>query len=152
MNYTDEEIVRYIEILKSDDKPPSPQSNAATCKQCNNPNFFIDKGYYYCWNCFLSLCHVLGYYDKSEYERFHFRKKYIHQRKNHYLNKIKEVRNKFKLVLSEDEQYELYKKMMEINDEKLSVLNKKFGRKRLINIYYIIKKLLKSQGNKQYKK
>ena len=72
--------------------------------------------------------------------------------KNHYLNKIKEVRNKFKLVLSEDEQYELYKKMMEINEEKLSELNKKFGRKRLINIYYIIKKLLKSQGNKQYKK
>ena len=83
---------------------------------------------------------------------FTFGKNIFIREKNHYLNKIKEVRNKFKLVLSEDEQYELYKKMMEINEEKLSELNKKFGRKRLINIYYIIKKLLKSQGNKQYKK
>lgn len=62
------------------------------------------------------------------------------------------MKNKFKLVLSEAEQYELYQKLMEINDEKLFKLNQKFKRKTLINIYYIIRKLLKSQGNKQYKK
>ena len=53
MNYTEEEIERFIEILKSVDKSPSPspQSNRVTCKQCHCPNFFIDKGYYYCSNC-----------------------------------------------------------------------------------------------------
>ena len=62
------------------------------------------------------LGHVLGYYHKSEYERFYFRHKSIYQRKYHYQNKIKEVRDKFQLVLSEEEQYQLYKKLMEIND------------------------------------
>lgn len=62
------------------------------------------------------LGHVLGYYHKSEYERFYFRHKSIYQRKYHYQNKIKEVRDKFQLVLSEEEQYRLYKKLMEIND------------------------------------
>ena len=41
---------------------------------------------------------------------------------------------------------------MEIDSEKLSKLNKKFKRKGLINIYFLIRKLLKSSGNKQYKK
>lgn len=100
----------------------------------------------------LSQGHVLGYYDKSEYERFYFRKKSTYQRKYHYQNKIKEMRNKFTLVLSDEEKHQLYKKLMEINDEKLSKLNEKFKRKRLINIYYLIKQFLKSQGNKQYKK
>lgn len=81
---------------------------------------------------------VLGYYDKAEYERFYFRKKSIYQRNYHYQNKIEQVINKFNLVLSEDEQYQLHKKLMDINDEKLSKLNKKFKRKRLINIYYYL--------------
>ena len=41
---------------------------------------------------------------------------------------------------------------MEIDSEKLSKLNKKFKRKRLINIYFLTRKLLKSSGNKQYNK
>ena len=39
---------------------------------------------------------------------------------------------------------------MNIKDDKLEKLNKKFRRKRLINIYFLIRKLLKSQGNKEY--
>ena len=48
-----------------------------------------------------------------------------YQKKYHYQNKIKEGRNKFKLVLSEEEQCKLCKKLVEINDEKLFILNKK---------------------------
>ena len=141
MNYTEvKEIIQFIEILKSVDKSPSLKSHTVTCKNCHCPDFFIDKGYYYCSDCFLSLGHVLGYYDKPEYETFYFRQRSIYQKKYHYLNKIKEVRNKSKLVLSEEEQYQLYKKMMEVNYEKLSKLNKRLKRKGLINIYYIIKK------------
>lgn len=100
--------------------------------------FFIKSNYYHCSNCFVSLADVLGYYDKAEYERFYFRKKSIYQKKYLYQNKIKQAINKFNLVLSEDEQYQLHKKLMDIIDEKLSKLNKKFKRKRLIKIYYII--------------
>ena len=149
MCYTEEEISKFIEILKSDNSPP--KSNKVSCKYCNCSDFFIPCCYYHCSNCFVSLGHVLGYYDKAEYERFYFRKQSIYQRKYHYQNNIKQVINKFKIVLSEYEQYQLYKKRMEINDEKLSKLNKKFKRKRLINIYYKIKQLLKSQG-KQHEK
>lgn len=126
MRYTEEEIDRFIEIVKSVDKPlPPPKSNRVTCKYCDGQDIFIQSGYYYCSNCFISLGHVLGFYDKTDFERFHFRQKSIYQRKYHYQNKIKEVMNKFNLVLSEDEQYEAYQKLMEINDEKLSKLNKK---------------------------
>ena len=60
--------------------------------------------------------------------------------------------NKFDLQLSEDERYELYKKLMEINDEKLAKLNKKFKRNRLINIYFIIRQFLRNDENKQHEK
>lgn len=60
--------------------------------------------------------------------------------------------NKFDLQLLEDEQYELYKKLMEMNDEKLSKLNKRFKRKRLMNIYFIIKQFLRSDENRQHEK
>ena len=134
---TEEEIAKFIEILKSDNSPP--KSNKVSCKCCNCSTFFIKSNYYHCSNCFVSLADVLGYYDKAEYERFYFRKKSIYQKKYHYQNKIKQAINKFNLVLSEDEQYQLHKKLMDIIDEKLSKLNKKFKRKKLINIYYIIK-------------
>ena len=118
------------------------KSNNVSCKYCNCENFFIKSGCYHCTNCFVSLGHVLGYYYQYEYELFYFRKKSIYQRKCHYQNKIKEVIKKFKLVLSGDEQYQLYKKLVEINDDQISKLNEKFGRKILINIYYLIKVLI----------
>lgn len=75
MNYTEEEIDRYIEILKSVDLPP--KSKKVSYKYCHCTSFFIQSGYYYCLNCFFSLGHVLGCYEKFEYERFYFRKKSI---------------------------------------------------------------------------
>lgn len=59
MNYTKEEIIQYIEIVKSVDKSPSPKSKAFTCKKCYSSNCFIDKGYYYCSNSFFFLVLVM---------------------------------------------------------------------------------------------
>ena len=42
MNYSKEEIERFIKILKSVDKSP-PKSNKVVCKNCQICNFFIDK-------------------------------------------------------------------------------------------------------------
>lgn len=92
-----------------------------------------------CEKCCLGQGHVLGYHDKSDYERLYFSQKSIYKRKYHHQKKIKEVSNKFKLVLSEEGQNELCTKLMEINDYKLEKLNKKIRRKRLINIHYLIK-------------
>ena len=87
--------------------------------------------------------HVLGFCDKSEYERFYRRQKSVYRRKYHYQNKIKEVNDEFCLCLSEDQKYELYKRLMTIADDKLEKLDKKFQRKTLINIYFLIKNIVR---------
>lgn len=61
--------------------------------------------------------------------------KSIYQREYHYKNKIKEAIKKFNLNLDGDEQYELYKKLMAIDEKVLEKSNKKFKRKRLINFF-----------------
>ena len=82
MNYTEEEIERFIEILKSVDKSPSPspQSTRVTCKQCHCPSFLLIRDITIHQIVFFSHGHVLGYYHKSEYERFYFRHKPIYQK------------------------------------------------------------------------
>lgn len=41
---------------------------------------------------------------------------------------------------------------MEINRSKLKKFNEKFKRKRMININYLIRKVLQEMGNENYKK
>lgn len=66
MNYTDDEIERYIKILKSldinIDKKSPIKSNRVTCN-CQKSDFTIESGYYYFINCGYGLGHVIGYYD-----------------------------------------------------------------------------------------
>lgn len=138
--YTEEEIKKYLEILH----PTSPQPTQTTkskCKNCGSQNFVIDFGHYLCEECGQSNGHVLGYFDLKEYERFYFRKKSVYQRKYHYEKKIKQITN-----LSDEEQYLLFKKLMGINGEVIKKVNKKFSRKRMINILYIIKRILEEMG------
>ena len=40
---------------------------------------------------------------------------------------------------------------MEIDDNVMEILNKKFCRKRMISIFYLIKKFLEEMGNEKYK-
>lgn len=74
MNYTEEEIDRYIEILKSVDKSTSQQSNKVSCKYCHCSDFFIHSGYYNCSNCYFSLGHVLLIMTNLNMEDFTFDK------------------------------------------------------------------------------
>ena len=60
--------------------------------------------------------------------------------------------NKFKIFLTEEEKYHLYKKLMRIDGDKMEKLNKKFCWKRMISIYYLIRKILQEMGNKNYKR
>ena len=78
-----------------------------------------------------------------------FRKKSVYQRKYHYEKKVKQVSKRLKLT--EDEKYDLFKKLLEIDNSVLEKLNKHFNRKRTINIVFLIKKMLEEMGIEKHK-
>ena len=114
-----------------------------------HPEFYIESGFYMCESCDSLNGHARGYYDLREYDRFHYRKKSIYQRKYHYENKVKDISKR--LALTDDEQYCLYNKLMEIEEKTIDEINEHFNRKRMINVFYLIKKLLKEIGCDKYK-
>ena len=110
MCYTEEEIKRYMEILHKYTKPPEEKSSETSIKSkcCNcqrDDCFSIYSGYKICENCSVLNGHVLGYHDYKDYDRLHFRKKSIYQRKYHYEKKVNQVSKR--LQLTEDQKYEL---------------------------------------------
>ena len=151
MTYTKEEIEKYLEILRSYNNSQSEEKEniKVRCRNCQSDSFTIELGYNICESCGLTNGHVLGYFDLKEYDRFHFRKKSIYQRKYHYEKKVHQVSKR--LHLTEDEKCELYNKLMEIDNHVMEILNKQFCRKRMISIFYLIKKLLEEMKNEKSK-
>ena len=151
MTYTKEEIEKYLEILRSYNNSQSEEKEniKVRCRNCQSDSFTIELGYNICESCGLTKCHVLGYFDLKEYDRFHFRKKSIYQRKYHYEKKVDQVSKR--LHLTEDEKCELYSKLMNIDDHVMEILNKQFCRKRMISIFHLMKKLLEEIGCEKYK-
>ena len=163
MAYTKEQIKEYTEIFlkykKQLEEPLLKEEKIYTT--CVNPdcitnqhepqppNFYVESGFYRCESCDSSNGHALGYYDLKEYDRFHYRKKSIYQRKYHYENKVKDISKR--LALTDDEQYCLYNKLMEIEEKIIDEINKHFNRKRMISVFYLIKKLLEEMGCEKYK-
>ena len=146
MTYTKEEIEKYLEILKSY-KTQSEDAEACKkvrCSNCQSDSFSIESGYNICDSCGLTNGHVLGYFDLREYDRFHFRKKSIYQRKYHYEKKVDQVSKR--LHLNNDQKCELYNQLMMIDNHVMEILNKQYCRKRMISIFYLIKKLLEEMG------
>ena len=78
-------------------------------------------------------------------------KKSIYQREYHYKNKIKEANKKVNLNLDDDDKYELYKKLMAVDEKVLEKTHKKFKRKRLINVFFLIKKFLNNNDKIELK-
>ena len=155
MSYTEDQIKKYIEILHNYTKQPvegeadMDVSKKAKCCNCKNSECFtIDSGYKYV-NTGVKNCHVLGFYDVKDYDRLYFRKKSIYQRKYHYEKKVDQVSKR--INLTDKQRYELYNKLMEIDNHVMEILNKKYCRKRMISIFYLIKKLLEEMGCEKYK-
>ena len=146
MCYTKEEIERYLEILRSYNNTQSEgeKNTKVRCRNCQSDSFFVESGYNICDYCGLTNGHVLGYFDLKEYDRLHFRKKSIYQRKYHYEKKVDQVSRR--LHLTEDQKCELYNELMNIDNHVIEILNKQFCRKRMISIFYLIKKLLEEMG------
>ena len=52
--------------------------------------------------------------------------------------------------MTDDEEYCLYNKLMEIDQETITKINEYFNRKRMISVFYLIKKLLEEMGCEKY--
>ena len=145
MTYTKEEIEKYLEILKSYKNQSGEKANKKVrCSNCHRNSFTIESGYNICDFCGTTNGHVLGFYDVKDYYRLYFRKKSIYQRKYHYEKKVNQVSKR--LNLTDEQRYELYNKLMAIDNHIMEILNKKYCRKRMISIFYLIKKLLEEMG------
>ena len=147
MCYTEEQIEKYLEILNNYNKQAEEDGDASkriVCWNCQSDCFVVNSGYKICDSCGASNGHVLGYYDQKDYDRLHFRKKSIYQRRYHYEKKIDQVSKR--LHLTEDQKYVLYNKLMAIDNHVMEMLNKQFCRKRMISIFYLIKKFLEEMG------
>ena len=151
MSYTEDQITKYLEILHNYTKQPAEDnSKKAKCCNCKNSECFnIDFGYKICDYCGVANGHVLGFYDVKDYDRLHFRKKSIYQRKYHYEKKVNQVSKR--INLTDEQKYELYNKLMKIDNHVMEILNKKYCRKRMISIFYLIKKLLEEMDFEKYK-
>ena len=136
MTYTKEEIEKYLEILRSYNNTQSEEkeNTKVRCSNCQSDSFVIDSGYNICDSCGTTNGHVLGYFDLKQYDQI----------KYHYEKKVDQVSRR--LHLTEDEKCELYSKLMNIDDHVMEILNKQFCRKRMISIFYLIKKTFGRNG------
>ena len=161
MAYTEEEIKKYLDILRNyKDERDYPPTNRgvmggcnppkAKCRNCpNTENFTLDYGQKICNECGVLNGHVLGLFDIKDLERLHYRKKSIYHRKYHYEKKVNQISKR--INLTDEEKSELYDNITKINNHVMEILNNQYSRKRMININYLTKKLLEEMGCEKYK-
>ena len=151
MTYTEDQIKQYLEILHNYTSKSVEEVNVkAKCCNCQNSECFtIDSGYKICDYCGVANGHVLGFYDVKDYDRLYFRKKSIYHRKYHYEKKVNQISKR--INLTDEQRYELYNKLMAIDNHVMKILNKQYFRKRMISIVYLIKKLLEEMECEKYK-
>ena len=148
MTYSEEEIQKYLHILESykdiyyDTSLINENYFKKSCRKVSCHNCDNTDGYRYCNKCFHSLGHNLGYNEITENNRCCSYQKSIYKRDYHYQNKIEEINKKFDLKMSSNEKYELLLNLRKIDNAVMKKTNEKWKRKRLINIIYLIKKVL----------
>ena len=151
MTYREDQIKKYLEIFHNYTIIPSEEVNLKSkCSNCESrESFTIDYGYKICDECGVANGHVSGFYDNKDCDRLYYRKKSIYQRKYHYEKKVNQVSKR--INLTNEQKYELYSKLMEIDNHVMKILNKEYHRNRMISIFYLIKKLLAEMGCEKYK-
>ena len=151
MSYTEDQIKKYLEILHNYTSKPIEEVNLkAKCSNCENrESFTIDYGYKICEECGLGNGHVLGFYDNKDCDRLHYQKKSVYQRKYYYEKKVNQVSKS--INLTNKQKNKLLSKLMKIDNNVMEILNNQYCRKRMISIFYLIKKLLAEMGCEKYK-
>ena len=151
MSYTEEEIECYSNILKNLndgldiyapilDNIPLTTPKKVSFKICGNKRFFKDRGFRFCNKCFHSIGRVF-IKDFTSKDRCHFQKKSVYKRSYHFQNKLDEIRQKYDLDIKPEVYFKLKSDLKKI-DKSLNTINIQYGRKRLINISYLIKRIL----------
>ena len=149
MSYSHDKIQKYLDIIHNYTKSPKNEiDRKISCCNCQKTDFDLVAGYVFCENCGSQNGRYFDSFDKRDQDRLLFRKKSIYQRKYHYEKKVKQVSKR--LNLSEDEKYNLYLKLLEIDNKVMEELNKKFNRKRTISIVFLIKKILEEMRNPKH--
>ena len=151
MTYTKEEIECYTNILRNLydglniytpilENIPLKKPEKLSCDNCGNTHFFKDQGFRFCNKCFVSIGRVF-IKDYTAKDRCHFQKTSVYKRSYHLQNRLDEIRKKYRLNI-EQEDYFKVKSDLEKLDRKINVINLKHERKRMINISYLIKRIL----------
>ena len=152
MTYSEEEIKKYLNILRNfndgidvytpvlDKHIPLKIPEKVSCENCGNTHFFKDHGFRYCNKCFYSVGRVF-IKDFTSKDCCHFQKKSVYKRSYHYQNKLEEISKKYNLDIRPEFHYKLRLDLEKI-DNKLNKINDTYKRKRLINITYLIKRIL----------
>ena len=150
MSYTEEEIKKYLNILSNYKKPIQKFNIKYECKGCSNTESFSSySGYNMCNECGTLNGHILGQFELKDFDRLYYRKKSIYHRKYYYDKKVKNIS---KLInLNDEKKCELYNRILKIDNYIMEILNKQYFRKRMININYLIKKILEEMGCENYK-
>ena len=151
MTYSEEEITQYLNILKNFNEGkdvyapvlenlPLKIPEKLSCENCGNTHFFKDHGFRYCNKCFFSIGRVF-IKDFTSKDRCHSQKKSVYKRSYHYQNKLEEISKKCNLDIRPEVHYKL-----RLDLEKIAIalnkINDTYQRKGLINITYLIKRIL----------
>ena len=148
MSFTENEIKKYLGIFRSYTKTPEKTDRKISCSSCQKTDFDLVSGFVFCVNCGKQNGRYFDSFDKRDQDRLLFRKKSFYQRKYHFEKKVNQVSKR--LNLSEDEKYNLYSKLLEIDNKVMEKLNKQFNRKRSISIVFLIKKILEEMTNPKH--
>ena len=143
MNFTEEEIKKYLDILNNykveREGGIGVTVGSYKCKGCSNTESFSSySGYNMCNECGTLNGHILGQFDVKDFDRLYYRKKSIYHRKYYYDKKVKNIS---KLInLTDEQKFELYNRLLKIDNYIMKILNNQYFRKRMININYVVKK------------
>ena len=147
MTYTNEEIEKYTNILNNYQKKYS-KKHFNQCPKCDEQGD-VYMGQHLCIECGRLKGHVLCQFDINDSDRLHYQKKSIYHRKYYFEKKVNIIS---KLIdLNDEEKCELYERLLELDCNNMTLVNKKFSRKRMISINYIIKQILKEMCCENYK-
>ena len=143
MTYSEEEISKYLNILNSYKEKKKLPIKKTCCKRRNIESFL---GQHLCIECGRFQGHILGNYDINDSDRLHYQKKSVYHRKYYFEKKVAKIS---KIIgLNDEEKSQLYERLLELDCSSIELVNKKFSRKRMISINYIIKKILVEMGCK----
>ena len=150
MNYTEEEIKKYLDVLHNyKEEIKGKKVSSYICKGCSNTESFSSYlGYNMCNECGTLNGHILGQFDIKDFDRLYYRKKSIYHRKYYYDKKIENISKS--INITDEQKNELYNKLLKLDNKIIKILNKQYFRNRMININFIIKKILEEMGIENY--